>query len=165
MFIIGGHLGRNCVLRKVGVVPIIKGFKPFGLLANPQKIVTLQMDEFEVVRLLDYLHMNQEEAASTMNISRPTLTRIYEKARKAIAQAFVEGLMIQIEENQNLQIPNQLHCHQCKTVYEETTNTPCCPKCQSDDVIVLKECFKHTCKECNKCNKKVSIQKKPRSEV
>lgn len=38
--------------------------------------------------------MNQEQAAECMNVSRPTLTRIYEAARKAIAKAFVEGKAI-----------------------------------------------------------------------
>ena len=47
-------------------------------------------DDTEAVRLLDYEGLMQEEAADRMNISRP-LTRIYENARKTIAQAFVEG--------------------------------------------------------------------------
>ena len=32
-----------------------------------------------------------------MNVSRPTLTRIYENARRTIAKALVEGKMIFIE--------------------------------------------------------------------
>jgi hypothetical protein len=32
-----------------------------------------------------------------MNVSRPTFTRIYEKARRTIAEAFVEGKAIFIE--------------------------------------------------------------------
>ncbi len=59
--------------------------------------VSLLFDEYEAIRLLDYEGMNQDQAALQMNISRPTLTRIYEKARKTIAQALVEGNMIVIE--------------------------------------------------------------------
>ena len=32
-----------------------------------------------------------------MNVSRPTLTRIYAKARKTVAEAFVEGKSLVIE--------------------------------------------------------------------
>ncbi len=58
------------------------GYKPFGI---PRKVLSrlyLHFDEFEAIRLLDYLGMTQAEAADKMNVSRPTLTRIYEKARK-----------------------------------------------------------------------------------
>jgi uncharacterized protein len=49
------------------------------------------------MRLSDYEGLTQEQAAEKMNISRPTFTRIYEKARRTIAQAFVEGKAIFIE--------------------------------------------------------------------
>jgi len=51
----------------------------------------LNFDEYETIRLLDYEGLMQEEAAERMNVSRPTLTRIYENARKTMAKAFVEG--------------------------------------------------------------------------
>ncbi|MBV5343163.1 DUF134 domain-containing protein, partial [bacterium] len=83
--------------RKIGFPPLMRGYKPFGIPRTELESVTLSYDEYETIRLLDYEGLMQEQAAERMNVSRPTLTRIYEKARKAIAKAFVEGKMIVIE--------------------------------------------------------------------
>lgn len=83
--------------RRVLSPPLMVGFKPFGVPQSMAEEIVLTYDEYEVIRLLDYEGMLQEEAAEKMNISRPTLTRIYESARKTIAKAFVEGKMIVID--------------------------------------------------------------------
>ena len=75
----------------------MSGFKPFGIPRSLTGEVTLQYDEYEAIRLLDYEGLLQEEAAERMNVSRPTLTRIYAQARKTVAQAFVEGKSLVIE--------------------------------------------------------------------
>jgi predicted DNA-binding protein (UPF0251 family) len=74
--------------------PVMEGFKPFGVPISDLEPVILFYEEYESIRLLDYLGMTQLEAAKEMAVSRPTLTRIYEKARRAIAEAFVEGKAI-----------------------------------------------------------------------
>ena len=53
--------------------------------------VTLGLDEYEVVRLLDYVHLSQQQCAEKMKISRTTVTRMYESARSKIAAALVCG--------------------------------------------------------------------------
>ena len=83
--------------RRVVSPPLMVGFKPFGVPRSMVEEIVLKYDEYEVIRLLDYEGMLQEEAAEKMNVSRPTLTRIYESARKTIAKAFVEGKMIVID--------------------------------------------------------------------
>ena len=83
--------------RKISNPPLMQGFKPYGIPRHLLSSVSLLFDEYEAIRLLDYEGMNQDEAAEKMNVSRPTMTRIYEKARKTIAQALVEGKMITIE--------------------------------------------------------------------
>lgn len=83
--------------RKISTPPLMQGFKPFGIPRRELGTVVLQFDEYETMRLLDYEGMTQEQAAEQMEVSRPTLTRIYENARKIIAQALVEGKMIVIE--------------------------------------------------------------------
>ena len=55
------------------------------------------MDEFETIRLLDHVGLDQEKAAAEMGVSRPTVTRIYASARKKIADAIVLGQAICIE--------------------------------------------------------------------
>ena len=51
----------------------------------------LGYDEYEVVRLLDYEGLSQEQCAEKMAVSRPTVTRMYEDARRKIADALVNG--------------------------------------------------------------------------
>ncbi|MCD8220919.1 MAG: DUF134 domain-containing protein [Clostridiales bacterium] len=58
--------------------------------------VNLTCDEYEVIRLLDYEHQTQEQCARKMDISRPTVTRIYEEARRKIADTLVNGKRLTI---------------------------------------------------------------------
>ncbi len=101
--------------RKVFAPPKMQGYKPFGIPRAKLGSVVLQVDEYEAVRLLDYEGLLQEQAAEKMNVSRPTLTRIYDQARKTIAKAFVEGKMILIEGGK-VQFDDEWHrcgkCHQ-----------------------------------------------------
>lgn len=91
------NMSRPKHCRKIGFPPLMCGFKPFGLSLPEIGKIVLHYDEYESVRLLDYEGLLQETAAEKMNISRPTLSRIYENARKTIAKAFIEGKMIEIE--------------------------------------------------------------------
>ena len=71
--------------------------KPAGIPARTLEWLTLGLDEFETIRLLDYQGLDQEKVAELMGISRPTVTRIYASARKKIAEALTEGKAICIE--------------------------------------------------------------------
>lgn len=90
-------MSRPKQCRRIKFLPQMSGFKPFGIPRSVTEEVTLQYDEYEAIRLLDYEGLLQEEAAEQMNISRPTLTRIYAKARRTVAEAFVEGKSLVIE--------------------------------------------------------------------
>lgn len=83
--------------RSVEFPPGAKGFRPFGgSCGRNREIAILQIDEYEALRLIDYNGLSQESAAKLMQISRPTLTRIYDSARKAVAKAIVENRILQI---------------------------------------------------------------------
>ena len=56
------------------------GFEPQGREAAGS--INLTYDEYEVLRLLDHMQMTQEQCAKRMQISRPTVTRIYDEARE-----------------------------------------------------------------------------------
>lgn len=115
--------------RKIGNPPKMRGFKPFGILTDTVSSVKLCYDEYETIRLLDYVGMTQEQAAEKMQISRPTLTRIYEKARKTIAQALVEGKMIAIAGG-NVQFERQWYrCKRCHKLIEGLENHVPCKNC------------------------------------
>lgn len=59
--------------------------------------VTLSLEEYEAVRLLDYEGLSQEEAAFRMGVARTTLTGIYSSARGKIASFLVRGERLSIE--------------------------------------------------------------------
>ncbi|WP_066683846.1 DUF134 domain-containing protein [Christensenella intestinihominis] len=59
--------------------------------------VVIGYDEYEVIRLLDYVALTQEQCAEKMNVSRPTVTRMYDSARRKMADALVNGKKICIE--------------------------------------------------------------------
>lgn len=48
-------------------------------------------DEFETVRLLDYEGYTQADCAKKMNVARTTVTRMYDNARRKIADALVNS--------------------------------------------------------------------------
>jgi predicted DNA-binding protein (UPF0251 family) len=84
-------------LRKILNPPNFKGFRPYGYYGPDKEPVSLYFEELEAIRLLDYENLSQVMAASTMNISRPTLTRIYESARRKVAIAFAEARTLIVE--------------------------------------------------------------------
>ncbi|MBS7527216.1 DUF134 domain-containing protein [Fusibacter paucivorans] len=71
------------------------GPKGQGYTGNANLVMTVE--EYESIRLMDYEGMNQEESAKKMEIGRSTFQRIYDDARKKIAQSLVEGRTINIE--------------------------------------------------------------------
>ena len=124
--------------RKISIPPLMKGFKPFGIPRRMLSSVSLLYDEYEAIRLLDYEGMNQDQAAVQMNVSRPTLTRIYEKARKTIAQALVEGKMIMIEGG-NVQFDRAWYrCRRCYKLIGGLENHVQCKDCNtfSDEEVI-----------------------------
>ena len=68
-------------------LPSAGGFTPQGCKASGN--VNLTYDEYEVIRLLDHMQMTQEECAERMGVSRPTVTRIYDDARRKVADMLV----------------------------------------------------------------------------
>ncbi len=126
--------------RKVATPPLMIGYKPFGIPRNQLESIVVHYDEFEVVRLLDYEGLMQEQAAEMMQVSRPTLTRIYESARRKIARAFVEGKMITIEGG-NVEFSGEwFRCKRCYKLIDGMPNHRKCEKCAhygTDELLPL----------------------------
>ena len=88
--------------RRVCAVPRQAEFVPAGI-SCPEQPVVLQLDEYEVIRLIDLEGMTQEQCARQMDVARTTVTGIYDSARHKIAQAIVEGRRLVIRGG-NIQI-------------------------------------------------------------
>jgi len=93
--------------RFVNFEPNFTYFKPRGVPVSVLKIVELENDELEALRLADFNGFSQEESAQKMGISRQTFGRIIEKARYKITDALLNGKAIKIIKNENYVIINK----------------------------------------------------------
>ena len=82
--------------RRVRGKPNSTYFKPAGIRMIDLEDSVLEMEEFEAVRLKDFLELEQGKCAEQMNISQPTFHRLIKEARKKIADAIVNGKAIEI---------------------------------------------------------------------
>lgn len=80
--------------RRICREPDYDRFSPNGI-AN-KEVVILSLDEYEVIRLIDYEKMTHAQCAMQMNISRTTVTEIYEVARHKVADSIVNGKVLHI---------------------------------------------------------------------
>jgi len=80
--------------RRISGLPDMFGFAPSDSIG--EDAVQLTFDEFETIRLLDNEGMTQEQCAEKMEVSRTTVTAMYESARKKIAKVLVEGRSLNI---------------------------------------------------------------------
>ena len=87
---------RKVKCRKVCHYPQTLEFLPQNNNAELEPIV-LTVDEYEAIRLIDRRGMSQEQCAAFMQIARTTVQRIYETARKKLADFVVEGRSLRIE--------------------------------------------------------------------
>jgi len=87
--------GRPRKYRIVKKEPKILRFSPRGKPGRPDEI-EIKMEEFEALRLADYLSLRQADSAKSMHVSQPTFSRILRKARKALSEAFIDGKIIRI---------------------------------------------------------------------
>ena len=57
--------------------------------SGEKTVITLETDELEALRLADISQLYHEECAAKLGVSRPTFSRILERARKKSAEHFV----------------------------------------------------------------------------
>ena len=89
-----GRRGRFPKPIMLGVTPPVNSFTP-----NPQRNlepVFIEMAELEAFRLVDLEGLSQEEAGRKMGVSRGTIWRLVQSARRKTAQALSEGRPLSI---------------------------------------------------------------------
>lgn len=129
--------------RKVEYPPMAVYFKPQGIPMFHLQQVTLSLDEYEAIRLVDYEQHDQEEAARMMAVSRPTCARIVESAHKKIAEALTLAKAIRIEGGSYNLSANRYYCSECRHTWEADIekalmqNEALCPQCGSKEFLDL----------------------------
>ena len=85
--------GRPMKPRWIGIHPEANRFSPSMRTSNEplRRPVIITYDELEALRLVDYQGLTQEEAALKMMVSRGTVWRCLDSARKKVATMLVEG--------------------------------------------------------------------------
>lgn len=127
--------------RRLLAPPAIKGLSVFGP-KNRSEQIFLYFEEYESIKLLDYENMTQEEAAVCMDVSRPTLTRIYESARNKVAQSMAEGKDLIIRGGNFQFDDNWFYCQDCQAKFNLMEgHDNCCPVCSSTKIITLNDFY------------------------
>ena len=64
----------------------------FIKIKNNREFVEITVDEYETLRLIDYMGLTQMECALQMQVARSTIASIYESARYKISDSLVNGM-------------------------------------------------------------------------
>ena len=88
-------MARPSRSRRVCELPVHASFVPQEGSGTGEVVLTV--DEYEMVRLIDYEHLTHAQCASQMKISRTSVTEGYERARQKISDSLVNGKRLVIE--------------------------------------------------------------------
>lgn len=106
---------QKCVCR----LPLLNEFEALN---GESDVIILSVEEYEVIRLIDYLGYSQEESALMMEAARTTITNLYQSARSKLSQFLIEGRKLKVQGG----------------------NYSLCPhhSCQNDCINCMKRCSK-----------------------
>lgn len=126
--------------RFVERIPPAVYFKPAGVPLSMLDEVSLGVDELESLRLKDLDGLDQETAATRMNLSQSTYQRVLTVAREKVTRALVEGRAIRIEGGNYQLVARVYTCTDCGHRWEnpspESSEPPkTCPRCSSGAII------------------------------
>ncbi len=82
--------------RILGMEPTANHFIPKNPKEEYKDPIIMTYDELEALRLVDCEGLTQEEAAKRMGISRGTVWRCLDSARRKVARMLVEGRELRI---------------------------------------------------------------------
>jgi len=131
--------------RMVRRPPLFASFKPAGIRGRALARLPLSLDEYEAIRLADYLEMDHAEAAMEMEISRSTFTRLIEKARKKTARLLIDGTRLYIQGGNIHFRGNVIRCLDCGQLFNTDfqSDTLKCPACGGASLEDLAGNFGH----------------------
>ena len=87
---------RPRLKRRIGIQPDVTFYKPRGVPLKNLKIIEINLEEWEALRLKNVQEFNQIEAAKKMHTSQSTFQRILRSANKKMSYAIINGMAIKI---------------------------------------------------------------------
>ena len=81
---------RPCKKKWVASLPHMTTFTPGNDALQPMHI-NMSIEEYETIRLIDYLGKDQNECAKLMQTSRGTVQMLYMEARRKLSRCLIEG--------------------------------------------------------------------------
>lgn len=103
-------MARPKIPRNICGHPADSCFKPNARPMSQLEQVFLKDDEFEALRLVDLLGMQQLEAAIEMRVSRQTLANILKEARFKIVDCLTQGKALIMHTKNEESLKND-HCY------------------------------------------------------
>ena len=97
------HVARHAVTE--GLTPLSKSAR--ALFVRSTRTIYIDMAEMEAQRLVDLEGLSQEEAAKQMTVSRGTVWRLLQSARRKSAQSLSEGRPLLILEDEEKAAPHE----------------------------------------------------------
>lgn len=92
-------MARPYKARRICSVPAVDAFGPLNqetVSSGEDSAVELTLEEYESIRLIDWLDCTQEECAGQMGVARTTVQAVYNSARKKLAECLVSGRKLEI---------------------------------------------------------------------
>ena len=117
-------MARPYKARRICSVPTIDTFGPLN--QEMDSAVELTLEEYETIRLIDWLDCTQEQCADQMGVARTTVQAVYNSARKKLAQVLVDGKRLCISGGAYELCPHSAGC--CKKECRRSGCENCCEK-------------------------------------
>lgn len=105
---------RPCKRRRICAMPSCGHFGPKGMGNDTGQTITMALDEFESIRLIDLNGMTQEQCAEQMNVARTTVQAIYGSARAKLAECLVMGKELVIQGGDYVICDGSAKCCGCR---------------------------------------------------
>lgn len=100
--------------RRVCGLPNTKSFGPLNSSDLPKsEIVSITVEEHEIIRLIDLEGLDQTECAQRMGVARSTIQRSYIEVKEKIADCIVNGKTLRIEGGDYILCDKNVECEPC----------------------------------------------------
>ncbi len=104
---------RPCKRRRICAMPGCGRFGPMDGGAAERAVVTMTLDEYESIRLIDLEGLTQEACAESMNVARSTVQAIYDSARTKLAECLVNEKELRIAGGDYVLCNGETGCGHC----------------------------------------------------